>query len=115
MRTYPASEKLNKTEFNSYEDWETYPAANYTCENCNQVVSIDFKSLTKHQYSNFSNFNENDKKAFLTYADSNGLTKTNSFLDFYCPGCKYPVRVYYDSWAGGRHGEVGYSIKYVVS
>ena len=115
MRKYSAEEKLNKIEFNSYEDWGTYPLADYTCEKCKQVISIDFNSLTKHQFSDFSNFTENDKEAFQTYAILHELPKTNSFLDFYCPGCKHPVHIHYDSWAGGRHGESGYSIKYVVA
>src|SRR5258705_13739309 len=114
MNTYPASEKLTKTEFNSYEDWLTYPTADYICDACKQTVSFDFNSLAKHQFSDFTNFTDVDKNAFKRYTETNELIRTNSFLDFYCPTCKRPVRLYYNSWAGGRHGESGYSIKFIV-
>lgn len=48
------------------------------------------------------------------------VPKTNenipdSFIDFNCPNCKSPVRIYYSSFIGGRHGEMGFEIKYVMS
>jgi len=114
MVTHPANKKLNKTEFNNQEDWDTYPTADYCCDKCNETVSFNFTNLTKHHLSTFSNFNDKDKEAFDLFASANKLEPTNSFLDFYCPTCKRPVRIYYDSWAGGRHGEHGFSMKYIV-
>ena len=111
---HPANQKLKKTEFNSQEDWETYPTADYCCDKCTSTVSLNFANLKSHQLSTFSNFNKPDKEAFNLFVSTNNLEPTNSFLDFYCPSCKRPVRMYYNSWAGGRHGEQGYSIKYVV-
>lgn len=113
MTLHSAADILSKTEFNNHEDWQTYPTSDYCCQKCKQVVSIDLKSLTKHQLSDFSNFNETDKKAFELF-NSKINPKTNSFIDFYCPTCKRPVRIYYDSWAGGRHGEAGHTIKFVI-
>lgn len=114
MRLHLATEIFTKTEFNNQEDWETYPTADYCCDQCKQTVSIDFKSLTKHQFSDFSNLNATDKKEFELFETTNKPIDTNSFLDFYCPTCKRPVRIYYNSWAGGRHGEVGYAIKFLI-
>ena len=114
MVTHPANQKLNKTEFNNQVDWETYPTADYCCDKCNQGVSFNFTHFNTHQRSAFSNFKENDKSAFDLFASTNNLEPTNSFLDFYCPTCKAPVRIYYDTWAGGKHGEHGFSIKYIV-
>lgn len=114
MTTQPTIQKLTKTEFNSLEDWQTFPTADYTCDKCNKIVSIAFKDLEKHQLSDFTNFNDKDKKTFDQQENSSGQSQTNSFLDFYCPYCKRPVKIYYDSWAGGRHMEAGYSIKYVA-
>lgn len=79
---------------------------------CNQAVSIDFKSLTKHQFFNFSNLISADKELFKSL--ESGDTQTNSFLDFYCPTCKRLVKIYYNSWAGGKHGEAGFSIKFIA-
>ena len=114
MTTHPATEKLTKTEFDSLEDWQAYPTTEYTCDSCNQIVSIAFKDLAKHQFLNFTNFNDQDKKVFEDYESLNAQIKTNSFIDFYCPTCKRPVKIFYESWAGGRHTEHGYIIKYVV-
>jgi hypothetical protein len=114
MTTHPASEKLSKTEFNSLEDWQTYTTADYTCDKCNQTVSLGFKDFAKHQFSDFTNFNDSDKKSFEQHENFNGQTKANSFLDFYCPSCKRPVKIFYESWGGGRHMEYGYNVKYVV-
>jgi hypothetical protein len=38
----------------------------------------------------------------------------DSFLDFYCPQCGKPIRVYYSSYLGGRQGEHGYILMYLV-
>jgi hypothetical protein len=40
--------------------------------------------------------------------------KPDSFIDFYCPKCKRPVRIYYTSFLGGRHCEHGYNLDYVI-
>lgn len=38
----------------------------------------------------------------------------DSFIDFYCPKCNRPVRIYYFSYMGGKHGEHGYELKYLL-
>jgi len=48
------------------------------------------------------------------------IPKTNenipdSFIDYYCPKCKSPIRIYYSSFMGGRHSEMGFEIKYVMN
>jgi len=111
MKLQSATEILSKTEFNNQSDWDTYPTVGYCCDKCNQTVSIDFKSLTKHQFSDFSNLNLADKELFKILESKDIIA--NSFLDFYCPTCKRPVKIYYDSWAGGHHGEMGFTIKFI--
>jgi|GEM_PF-2033888 len=39
----------------------------------------------------------------------------DSFIDFYCPKCRKPIRIYYLSFIGGRHTEMGFVIKYVLN
>lgn len=114
MITSPANQKLKKTEFNIKEDWDTYPTADYCYDKCGKTTSFNFSNLKKHQFSTFSNLNDKDKAVFCHFASKNKLEPTNSFVDFYCPSCKRPVRIYYDSWAGGSHGEHGFSMKYIV-
>ncbi len=44
-------------------------------------------------------------------------TKENipdSYIDFYCQKCNRPVRIYYFSYLGGKYGEHGYELKYLM-
>lgn len=106
-----AGEVFDKTEFIDSEDWRTYPTADYRCSDCGMMVTINFSDLEKHSLSEFTNLNVEDQQV-IKKLEANNLS-TNSFLDFYCPGCHRPVKVYYDFWAGGRF-EAGFSIKYVI-
>jgi len=108
------SERLTKVDFNNHEDWQTSPTSDYKCDKCGENVSIALKDFDKHQFSTFTNLSQQDSLAIENLASTINLEKTNSFLDFYCPSCKRPVRIYYDSWAGGRHTEAGHSVKYVI-
>jgi uncharacterized protein YlaI len=114
MRVRNAETILDKTDFNNQVDWETYPTADYTCDNCNDTIAISFKSLTKHAYNNFSNLSDIDKGNIEKIITATVDHLPSSYLDFYCPTCNRPVRIYYESWAGGRHTEAGHSLKYVV-
>jgi len=114
MNLYLAEAILNKTSFDNYIDWQIQPTADYRCDVCNQEVAISFKNLSKHNKSDFSNFSEDDKKSFALFEAQNLKIKIDSFLDFYCPKCRKPVRLYYQMWAGGHHGQFGFSIKFIV-
>ena len=113
MNVRPAESILYKVEFNSYEDWETYPESEYKCR-CGQSISFNFRNIQKHSYSDFTNLRKEDVMQIEHLIDETIKAETNSFLDFYCPGCKKPVRFYFLSWAGGRQGENGCHIKFVV-
>jgi hypothetical protein len=45
-------------------------------------------------------------------------TKDNipdSFIDYYCPKCNRPIRIYYFSYIGGKHCEMGFVIQYIMN
>ena len=113
MKVQKAEGLLSKTSFNNQEDWMTYPQSIYTCTICEEKVSITFKDLDNHFKSSKTNLTDKDNFIVSELAILNQLTEI-SFLYFYCPNCKRPVRVYYESWAGGKHGEAGYTINYIV-
>ena len=113
MKVNLAESILDKVDFNGIDDWEIYPEAQYTC-GCGESVFFNLRNLSKHSRSDFTNLRQEDVLEIENIINDTVRTETNSFLDFYCPGCKRPVRFYYLSWAGGRHGEYGYRIKYVV-
>src|SRR5262245_43991576 len=114
MKHSLARERLTKVEFNNLEDWQTYPTADYNCDKCGEKVGVELKDFDKHQFSTHSNLKQQDSVEVEGFRAKTNLEKTNSFLDFYCPGCGRPVRIYFDAWAGGKHGEAGHTLKYVI-
>lgn len=105
----------NKTNFNSYDDFETNPCAKIICPNCNDRLNIKMKDLKKHQDSHFSNLKKEDNSSLTRIITVSAPTFTNSSLDYYCPNCKSATRILYDFWAGGRHGEYGFDLKYIAN
>lgn len=101
MKFIAAEERLNKTEFSNYDDWEIHPTTVYECPYCKKGLSLCFRDFEKHTFI--------DK--FVSTIDKGD---SNSFLDFACQGCDRPVRLYYTAWAGGRHGEAGFAIRFII-
>lgn len=54
------------------------------------------------------------RKINLLWLPLKGQVMPDSFIDFNCPNCNRPVRIYYSSFLGGRHGEHGYQLKYII-
>jgi len=115
MKQTKAEILTNKTHFSNYEDYKTYPTANLKCPSCKVKISIAFKDLEKHQLSNCSNLAEEKQKLINEFVKLNMQKIPNSFLDYVCPNCNSSVRLYYNSWAGGRHGENGYELETIIS
>lgn len=105
MEIVQATERFTKIEFQADQDWDISPQAIYTCPHCHQEIVFNMSHFAEGTFQYFSNLIESDAKQFdeaIQRVDEDH----NSFLDFYCPGCKAPIRVYYLAWAGGRftHG-----------
>jgi Zn finger protein HypA/HybF involved in hydrogenase expression len=105
----------NKTKFNSHDDFETSPCAEIKCPICNNGLNIKMKDLNKHQDSHISNLKKEDDDFLTRIIVDSAPTFTNSSLDYYCPNCKSATRILYDFWAGGRHGEYGFDLKYIAN
>ena len=112
MKVIAASERLTKLEFEADIDWETYPRSEYTCFRCGEKISFTLRNLDKHAHSTFTNLSPADASAIERIV-AGRVGDANSFVDFYCPGCKLPVRIYYQSWGGGRFTH-GYIFRFVV-
>jgi len=54
------------------------------------------------------------KKKKLSSELSKIQSEPDSFIDFYCTGCKRPSRIYYSSYLGGRHTENGYDLDFII-
>lgn len=111
-----ATDRLDKCEFQADEDWDTYPRSIYVCPKCGEKTGFNLRDLDKHSFSEATNLSS--EHAQLAQASAEEVADSphsdwNSFLDFYCQGCGTPVRVYYQSWVGGRHTH-GHVVRLVV-
>ena len=107
-----AKERLSKLEFSADEDWQTYPESTYTCPLCSEEISFSMRDFEKHSFSDFSNLSDAERQEMAIVIPERG-ENYNSFLDFYCPRCHAPVRIYYLTWAGGRYTH-GFTLSLVV-
>lgn len=112
LRIVEASERLQKTAFQADEDWAIYPRARYTCPDCSEQVEFALRDLDKHWHLGHSNLSEQDSHAIESNS-AHFSGDANSYLDFYCPGCSQPVRIYYEAWIGGRWTH-GHNLLFVV-
>jgi hypothetical protein len=111
---FDISRYSNKLTFNNQEDFETHPTSEISCPNCNRPTSINFSDLKKHQLSDLTNLSETQQ--FEITKISERITELpNSFLDYNCPNCQTGIRIYYESWAGGKHGEHGFELRNIVT
>jgi hypothetical protein len=107
-----AADRLSKLEFSAGQDWETHPDSTYTCPHCNQQMSFGMRDFEKHRLSQFTNLSAEDAQSIGTASPAPD-DRFNSFVDFYCRGCRMPVRILYLAWAGGRFTH-GYTLSYVI-
>lgn len=114
MKVRNAEDIINKTQFSNYGDWQIYPTADYVCDKCKHSVSINYRNLQKHLKSNFSNLTDVDQQSIHSLLIEISGKERLSFLDFYCPTCNRAVRIYYEYYAGGRHAEESFLLRYVV-
>ena len=112
----------DKTSFNSYEDFDTHPVAEISCPKCPTKTNISLSDLRKHQHTRHSNLSDEVSSRLILlciislsieFLKVNGLT--NSYLDYYCPNCNAGIRILYEAWAGGKHGEYGFELKNIIT
>jgi|GEM_PF-1638467 hypothetical protein len=66
----------------------------YLCPTCSTETGFEWSDFSKHVRSAFSNLIYQDRQAIEREAAPR-LTDENAFADFYRPGCKGAVRVYF--------------------
>lgn len=84
----------------------------YKCEKCMYKVSIKISDFDKHFKSNNSNLNNIEKKLLDDFVEEHKLGSF-SYIDFYCPKCKLPIRILYDRYPSGK-GDSYYELKNVL-
>lgn len=113
FRVVNAEDKMDNLFFSNYDDYYDYHYGVFICSNCGRELTFERNDLRKHFLSDFSNLNADDSKKIALVLNKSQKKEVSSFIDFYCPVCKQPVRIYYRS-DGGKHAEEAYLIKYIV-
>jgi len=113
MTIREAKDVFDKEDFQADEDWEILPQTAYECSVCKEKVVFSLKDLDKHAFSKSTNLSREHAEEIESLIRTSQLGGFTSFIDFYCPTCQRPIRVYYQSWAGGRFTH-GHHLQYVI-
>jgi hypothetical protein len=110
MKIVPTSDRLNSGIFSSRgkgtvvkEGMENGPPF-YTCGRCQEKVGFSFSSFERHQRLDFSNLSDQDAEIASGIAAGCNL-ESHGYLDFYCPQCQGPARIYFQYWDNGDYSD----------
>jgi hypothetical protein len=84
----------------------------YTCP-CGTRTGFQKHDFERHMRQPFSNIAPEIAKCFDEFAQEH-LGRIIDYLDWACPSCRAPARVYFQFWAGGKHGDSGFHLHTVV-
>ena len=113
MKIREAKDVFDKVDYEADEDWQISPQTLYQCSVCGETIAFSLTDLDKHAFSKFTNLSAEDSAQIEILINESKVQGFNSFIDFYCPKCKKAIRVYYQSWAGGRYTN-GHKLLFLV-
>jgi hypothetical protein len=116
MRSINADKRLTQVSFITGRDWLTHPPSFYTCPMCSTELAFFMRDFARHDRSAFTNLSLTDAEAITNFVQAYSSQVWDSFLDFYCPGCNLPIRIYYlaDELVGSPRRAYGYSLQFVI-
>jgi hypothetical protein len=85
----------------------------YACPRCHEMIGFTKEASEKRSTLDFSNLSLEIQSLFGSWAEKNDM-KGHHFLDWNCPKCHLPARVYVQHWIGGRHGDAGVDLLSVL-
>lgn len=92
-------------------DAREYVPCTYVCPRCSHRVRFHAADFWRHSVTAVTNLSAADADA-ATLAVQGLDLRGFQFVDFYCPGCALPVRVYFGIETGGKRD--GFLLKVVV-
>ena len=78
----------------------------YTCPQCGEQVGFQIRNFENAKRQRHTNLSPEVAEHFEEFVRSSPIG-TRDWLDWLCPGCGVSVRVFFESWGGGRHGDGG--------
>ena len=113
MRLIDAIEVFSKTDFQADKDYSIYPPSIYECPICKNELSFNMQNFEKYSLNTNSAFSIEEQESIKKLIKFSKRQEPNSFIDYYCPECHTPTRIYFIAWAGGRYTN-GYHLDFVV-
>ena len=113
MRAVEADKVFSKIDFQDDIDYYIYPRTIYKCLICKNQLSFNLQNFKKYSLNKASIFTVEEQKKIIREAKIFNKKEPNSFIDFYCPKCNIPTRIYFTAWAGGRFTG-GYHLEFIV-
>ena len=107
-------ERLSSPGFsNEVEDGRSLPQFSYYTCVCGQPIRFEWRHLQEAGTGPHTELTESEAREIAEVARAQ-VQPHDDFLDFHCPKCKNPVRLYFRTWAGGRHGDAGADWRFIV-
>ena len=94
VRRVPAADRLDRVEFRSEEEYlkHTVQLAGYSCPHCHAGVEFE----ARHLFDGFQGRAVTvDPEWRARFDAARPLLNLERGLEFYCPGCRAPVRIVY--------------------
>lgn len=110
---FEAKISFSKIDFQDDIDYNTYPKSIYRCPICTNELSFNKQDFEKYSLNEKSIFSYQEQYKIQEFQQKRNNKESNSFIDFYCPKCNLPTRIYYTAWGGGRFTG-GYHLDFVI-
>lgn len=110
---HPKSQNRFFAEKPPISEEEGFKPIIYKCGKCDFNVLFKIDNFLQGHRKKATNLNHADAKILDDAAKKYHLADMDS-LDFYCRNCSMVVRIYYTTSFGGNHGDVFFSIRYVL-
>ena len=113
MQIIEANNVFSKIDFQDDIDYNIYPKSIYECPICKGELSFNMQVFKKYSLNEDSLFPIEEQERIKKKVKLSKRKEPNSFIDYYCPQCNTPTRIYFTAWAGG-HYTGGSHLEFIV-
>ena len=115
IEAVPASLRFEQTGFSNeiVQGRANWLTTTWRCPRCGDRVAFSKANFEERAARRVSNLPPEIQHAFDAWASAHS-EGGRPFLDWTCPGCGLPARVYAHPWAGGRSGDQGIDLGQVL-
>jgi len=82
----------------------------FHCNKCGKEIAFTLDNFKTHTNLKFTNLNQQEIKLFEVFLQQNNI-KSNSLIDFYCPGCNRATLIIFDGGPSGYWGMFRFKVE----